>query len=203
MKNLSQYISESLIKKHAKNNEKSSTFVDLGLPSGILWANRNIGSHSKYDFGDKYAWGELKSKEKYTLENYKFYNKNIHGLNKYPSNSLEEKDDIVFQKTSGECQIPGHTDLRELIYYTKPEYDKKHKCLILHSTRNENSIVFPYNGKDKDLMYRNAYWLADLNPAYPDNGYFFKITHDKTKLDWGNSYRYQGFYLRPIKKPNN
>lgn len=38
-------------------------YVDLGLPSGTLWADRNLGAHSPTDNGVKYAWGK-KSKTK-------------------------------------------------------------------------------------------------------------------------------------------
>ena len=34
-----------------------STIVDLGLPSGTLWASCNIGASSISDFGDLYMWG--------------------------------------------------------------------------------------------------------------------------------------------------
>lgn len=37
-------------------------FVDLGLPSGLLWARTNVGASSSSDDGDYFAWGETKSK---------------------------------------------------------------------------------------------------------------------------------------------
>ena len=36
----------------------SVTWVDLGLPSGTLWADRNVGANAVTDFGDYFAWGE-------------------------------------------------------------------------------------------------------------------------------------------------
>ena len=33
-------------------------YVDLGLPSGILWATCNVGASKPDDFGDYFAWGE-------------------------------------------------------------------------------------------------------------------------------------------------
>ena len=33
--------------------------VDLGLPSGLKWANKNIGADYPEQWGDFYAWGEL------------------------------------------------------------------------------------------------------------------------------------------------
>lgn len=33
-------------------------YVDLGLPSGTLWATMNVGATSPEDYGDYFAWGE-------------------------------------------------------------------------------------------------------------------------------------------------
>ena len=33
-------------------------YVDLGLPSGILWATCNLGAEKPEDYGNYYAWGE-------------------------------------------------------------------------------------------------------------------------------------------------
>ena len=40
----------------------AQTYVDLGLPSGTLWADRNVGAASPEDCGDYFAWGETTSK---------------------------------------------------------------------------------------------------------------------------------------------
>lgn len=32
--------------------------VDLGLPSGTLWANMNVGANTPEDYGLYFAWGE-------------------------------------------------------------------------------------------------------------------------------------------------
>ncbi|MCR5152714.1 MAG: hypothetical protein K6A98_06135, partial [Prevotella sp.] len=47
--------------------------IDLGLPSGTLWANVNLGASSPYDYGDYYAWGETEPKEEYTQATYEHY----------------------------------------------------------------------------------------------------------------------------------
>ena len=45
--------------------------IDLGLPSGTLWADRNVGATSPEDFGSYFQWGELEgyklsSKQEFT-----------------------------------------------------------------------------------------------------------------------------------------
>lgn len=47
-------------------------YVDLGLPSGLLWATMNIGATSREDNGAFFAWGETSSKETYDISNYKY-----------------------------------------------------------------------------------------------------------------------------------
>ena len=40
-------------------------YVDLGLPSGTLWATCNIGANSPEEYGDYFAWGETVPKAAY------------------------------------------------------------------------------------------------------------------------------------------
>ena len=49
-------------------------YVNLGLPSGTLWATCNVGASSPYESGSYFAWGETETKDIYTWENYKFWN---------------------------------------------------------------------------------------------------------------------------------
>ncbi len=44
-------------------------YIDLGLPSGLLWASCNIGANYPEDFGEYYAWGEINTKNEYTTSN--------------------------------------------------------------------------------------------------------------------------------------
>ena len=49
-------------------------YVDLGLPSGIKWATRNLGADKPEDYGHYFAWGETEPKNEYTEENSLTYN---------------------------------------------------------------------------------------------------------------------------------
>ena len=46
--------------------------IDLGLPSGTLWACCNVGSSKPEDYGGYYAWGETEEKDYYGAKNYQF-----------------------------------------------------------------------------------------------------------------------------------
>ena len=42
-------------------NYDGHPFVDLGLPSGLLWATCNVGASKPEEYGNYYAWGETKA----------------------------------------------------------------------------------------------------------------------------------------------
>ena len=49
-------------------------WVDLGLPSGTLWATCNVGANSPEEYGDYFAWGETEPKDEYNWATYKWMN---------------------------------------------------------------------------------------------------------------------------------
>ena len=49
-------------------------YVDLGLPSGTLWATCNVGANSPEEYGDYFAWGETEPKDIYEWTTYKWCN---------------------------------------------------------------------------------------------------------------------------------
>ena len=50
----------------------SYTYVDLGLPSGTLWATCNVGASKPTEYGDYFAWGETSPKKSYDWSTYKY-----------------------------------------------------------------------------------------------------------------------------------
>lgn len=70
-------------------------WIDLGLPSGTLWATCNIGANKPEEYGDYFAWGEVSSKKVYSNDNYKWsdYSKYNETDNK---TELEPEDDAAY-----------------------------------------------------------------------------------------------------------
>ena len=64
----------SMIYSGSNNNKESNghQYVDLGLPSGTLWATCNVGANKPEEPGDLYAWGEIETKDVYSWETYKW-----------------------------------------------------------------------------------------------------------------------------------
>ena len=97
-------------------------YVDLGLPSGTLWATCNIGATSPEEYGNYYAWGETEPKETYTDANYKYSNGAAtmvtSSLTKYNSSDgltvLEPSDDAAYVNMGENWHMPTWAQFQEL-----------------------------------------------------------------------------------------
>ena len=55
-------------------NANGHEYVDLGLPSGTLWATMNVGATSAVDYGYYFCWGETTPRTtEYKVSDYKLY----------------------------------------------------------------------------------------------------------------------------------
>ena len=73
--------------------------VDLGLPSGTLWANMNVGASVPEEYGDYYAWGEVTTKRYYGYySNYEHYKTHYSKYNYLPFKSSVMDNRIVLEK---------------------------------------------------------------------------------------------------------
>ena len=120
-------------------NTSSRAYVDLGLPSGTLWATCNVGATRPEEYGDYFAWGETEpyysslnpltwkeDKENgYDWPSYKWCNGSRHSLTKYNTDSyygvvdnkttLELEDDVAHVKLGGNWRMPTWSEMEELL----------------------------------------------------------------------------------------
>ena len=73
--------------KDEPDNLREHEWVDLGLPSGTLWATCNIGANAPEEYGDYFAWGETEPKDCYNWSTYKWCNGDYDRLTKYCTES--------------------------------------------------------------------------------------------------------------------
>lgn len=103
------------------NNNVFHEYVDLGLPSGTLWATCNVGATKPEEFGDYFAWGETKPKKVYDINSYKWFDhsKELSSLNdcifNYESKTLLPEDDAATANWGKEWRMPSSEEQRELI----------------------------------------------------------------------------------------
>ncbi len=107
--------------------EVTHEYVDLGLPSGTLWAKCNVGATAPEEYGDYFAWGETDPKTDYSWSTYK-YGSSSDQLTKYCNSSdygkdgftdnlvtLEASDDAATANWGSDWRMPTKTEMEELM----------------------------------------------------------------------------------------
>ena len=193
-------------------------YVDLGLPSGLKWATCNVGANSPEEYGDYYAWGEIKSKK-----NYNKYNcinvDNLVGLPE-PDDIIEidisgnEQYDVVRYRWGMPWKLPNDGDFLELLaeceFKWKMQKGKK-GCEVIGP--NGNSIFLPacgcYDGTTHELSGDFGYYWSSVlgeNNDYELGGFYEDYTRSVClcigKEEWSRDVkccnRYLGFCIRPV-----
>ncbi|MCR5130096.1 MAG: Ig-like domain-containing protein [Prevotella sp.] len=206
---------------------KDHESVDLGLPSGTLWATQNIGADEIYESGLYFAWGEtvghtsdVSDGYKFDYANYKYYEGSTdHAITKYCSDSsygyngfvdnlteLELSDDAAYVNWGSNWCMPTQAQMVELfnsdnctLKWTDvgSEYG-----LLITSIYNSKQIFLPAAG------YRNS---TTFDEAGEKGYYWSKTLYNGTTqayraviFDEGyynnNNARYHGYTIRPVRR---
>ena len=185
-------------------------YVDLGLPSGTLWASCNVGANNPEEVGGYYAWGEIEEK--------KYYGDNYNGgTNSYNSNILDLKDDVAHAILGEDWRMPTVTEAQELIKecnWVRGTYKDIVGCYVISKT-NGNCIFLPSGGHkagktDKTDFISDEgyghYWTSSEYEhvsnewAYALNAPDFSGEHlNPYAVD--DKYRWWGLPVRPIYAP--
>lgn len=140
------------IPHYNKNVFNGHDYVDLGLPSGLLWATCNVGASSPEEYGNYYAWGETKPKSAYTWDTYKYgTSSNDSDITKYnPTDEktvLEPEDDAAHANMGGEWRMPTYAELSHLTANTTSTWETLNGVNGRRFTGpNGNSIFIPAAG---------------------------------------------------------
>ena len=188
-------------------------YVDLGLPSGTLWATCNVGATSPEDMGDYFAWGETAPKEIYDMENYKWYNSANDKLTKYCTDDkygtvdyeteLLPEDDAAYVNWGPVWRMPTLEQQQELIERCTWQWVERNGVYgRLVTGPNGNTLFLPAADYRSDNSPSNegsigAYWSRTLDSGYPSGLYF-------RNFDWKSVYlfshiRSHGFTVRPVR----
>ncbi|MBQ0031128.1 MAG: InlB B-repeat-containing protein [Bacteroidales bacterium] len=160
-------------------------YVDLGLPSGILWATCNVGATTPEEYGDYFAWGETEPKEVYSDNPYK-WNKDTGEKDKwgntiyeyiYGSDNLDAEDDAATANWGSAWRMPTTAELAELInscdWNWAEDYNGSGVNGKLGTSKvNGNTIFLPAIGFRNDtILYDGSnglYWSSMLKVNEPD-----------------------------------
>lgn len=137
------------------NSINGHEYIDLGLPSGIKWANCNVGAAAPEDDGDYYAWGEITTKSEYTEENCATWKKNIGDISANP------QYDAARANWGGSWRLPTVEELEELSENCSWELKKQNgNWVYIGRGPNGNTIILPADNSisPESNQYHANYW---------------------------------------------
>lgn len=201
MKNLDVYITEALVKNHIAIHKDIEGMVDLGLPSGTLWAECNMGANNPEEPGDYFSWGMTSAIYDNTCS-WDSYDQNL--LNTYQNDNdiLQNGDDAAYVITKGKYVMPNEEDVNELIKNTNMEsiIIKHNICYKFISKYNEEYIILPlagFIGKYKTGVDRvGSIWTSASESSTTGKFLSFYNNNAVVKKD----FKYVGRPIRYIKK---
>jgi len=204
--------------------------VDLGLPSGTLWADMNVGASAPEAHGGYYAFGETEEKLTYSwstylcqqsdcgkssdplyadglltctwVGGYAFYVKCIIAGTKY---------DVATQKWGESWVMPTAQQFQELFdYCTRANVKINDVDCAEYTGPNGNTLIIPLSGgykENKELTDADIYthptrfWIADFDYD-PKSGGNATVTASGQSVASNvfNEFRYRGKQIRPVSK---
>ena len=197
-------------------------FVDLGLPSGLLWAEANIGAETAGDDGDYFAWGETAAKSSYLWSNYKHgSSESEYVYAKYNETDgksiLEQEDDAAYVNWGSYCRMPTYNEMSELMDtdYCTWTWTSRTNSLgntingyTITSLKNGNSIFLPasgyrdedYNDDIVDYNEYGYYSTSDLRTS-PNVTCAYYLRFSDHAIQRISTAREHGIPVRPVAEP--
>jgi hypothetical protein len=195
-------------------------WVDLGLPSGTLWATCNVGAESPEVYGDYFAWGETEPKDYYDWSTYKWCNGSYTTMTKYCTSSsygyngfvdnkteLEPEDDAAYVNWGPSWRMPTkeqQDELREKCTWTWTTQNGVNGRLV--TGPNGNTLFLPaagcrWYGTLNDAGSRGYYWSRTLYSSSPDSA--CSLDFFSGRVYWDCNYRRGGRAVRAVRVSQN
>ena len=175
--------------------------IDLGLPSGTLWASYNIGATKPEEYGSYFAWGETEQKEKCGWYNYTHCNGSENTCFNLGSDISGTKYDVAHTKWGGEWCLPTLDQVKELINKCSSTWTTVNGVNgLLFTGPNGKTIFFPaagyLGGEVLNTGSYGYYWSGGQDPKNAERAYNLAVYNGTP--NWLNNYRFAGFSVRPV-----
>jgi len=159
-------------------------YVDLGLPSGTLWATCNIGASAPEEYGNYYAWGETATKTTYSWSNYAYCSgtsSTAYDIGEYIPESEDSKVtniqgskyDVAKAVWGSDWAMPTWEQVHEIIEY----------CNVAKRTINGISGIRVVGPNGKSIFFPYTGYKYDSNYSGSEDGYFWSATSDYYSLE--------------------
>ena len=195
-----------------KEEPREYEYVDLGLPSGLLWAKCNVGAQTETDDGLYFAWGETQgyakpiSGKSFSWSNYKWGREN--NLTKYNTTDgktvLDAEDDAARVNMGGSWRMPTQAEFQELINNTNSTWTTFGDISGRKFTSKINSskyIFIPaagycYDGYRHNTKINGHVWSASLYSSYVASAWRLYFYSGGIGVNYDN--RYIGCSVRGV-----
>lgn len=160
--------------------------IDLGLPSGTLWASCNLGAKSEQADGEHYAFGTTESKNDYPENTGNQYNDG--------ASIIGTSNDVASIKLGSEWQLPSKEQMEELVENCRFVVKSNGYDVI---GPNGNTIFLPYTRGNGNIGYYwsgNKGYVLEFQPGYK------KLNDNDNAELVSNFATYCGLSIRPVKK---
>ena len=194
-----------------KNIYNGHECVDLGLPSGTLWATCNVGGVSPQSNGYYFAWGETEPKSNYSWDTYRYCNGGPSEITKYCCDSwgesvvdnlteLQPCDDAATINWGNGWRTPTKEEWEELWENTSPAHGSSNGVsYTIFRAVNGNELVMSDAGSYSGTVFSEGiyYWSCTLNGTYTPLsawGFSYYALHHMTTPS-----RSSGLPVRPVR----
>ena len=188
-------------------NNNNHEYVDLGLPSGLLWATCNVGANAPEEYGDYFAWGETSTKSDYSTSNsatYRLSNSELQSQGYIDSEGkLTAQYDAATANWGGDWRMPTKAEQQELLdnctwIWTTQNGVNGYKVT---SKVNSNYIFLPAAGIRNGSSLGNAgifgyYWSSTPYESSSYGAFSLDVGSDDRNV--GSYSRFNGPSVRPV-----
>lgn len=177
--------------------------IDLGLPSGTIWACCNVGASKPEEYGDFYAWGETSTKNQYTTGTYEWCINGRSHVDIGEDISCVPQFDPATKHWSRPWRMPTLALMEELLNNTTSEWTSQEGVNGRTFTgRNGGKIFLPAGGNfinsNTGVGDYGNYWTSTIFGMTTSwYAYELYISLETVRVDHEN-YRCQGKMVRPI-----
>ena len=181
-------------------------FVDLALPSGLLWAEKNVGANRPEDDGLYFSWGNVDGHT--ATDGYDFGTSNdgpyanTAGATLTGNIPVNPDYDMALHNMGAPCRLPTSDEFNELYNNCTTEWTNQNGVngRRFTSRNNGNSLFFPASGNRSGVSLYNHgsygyYWSSTLATAASARRLDFGASG---VYPTGTDYRFFGFSVRAV-----
>lgn len=177
--------------------------IDLGLPSGLLWCEHNVGASRPEEVGLYFSWGNVTGHAEGSGYNFDQTTYDAtDGAALTGDISVGDQYDMAHHNMGGQWRLPRRTEFQELYDNCDSEWIAQDGMngRRFTSRANGNSIFFPAAGyyDGTTLSFRGSlggYWSSSYGSAAYAYGLYFSSSEVSPQ---DVSYRRYGFAVRAV-----